>query len=166
MPASPMIEISFTLNGVAAAQTVTFQPAGFVLPPGLTLTASGGGTGTGAAPVVAEVARSTGAVAIACDATDGASVDALFDRGRERDGLEGRARLAAPLRGEVELVLPEVAGRRHRHGEQDQTAGPADGYLAKARAAEEHRERGPCAQAVGEGSHGIQTSPFGRLRHD
>lgn len=33
---------------------------------------------------IAEVARSTGAVAIACDATDGASVDALFDRvGRE-----------------------------------------------------------------------------------
>lgn len=33
---------------------------------------------------VAEVARSAGAVAIACDATDGASVDALFDRvGRE-----------------------------------------------------------------------------------
>jgi len=33
---------------------------------------------------IAEVARSTGAVAIACDATDGTSVDALFDRvGRE-----------------------------------------------------------------------------------
>lgn len=33
---------------------------------------------------IAEVALSTGAVAIACDATDGASVDALFDRvGRE-----------------------------------------------------------------------------------
>lgn len=33
---------------------------------------------------IAEVACSTGAVAIACDATDGASVDALFDRvGRE-----------------------------------------------------------------------------------
>lgn len=33
---------------------------------------------------VAEVARSTGATAIACDATDGVSVDALFDRiGRE-----------------------------------------------------------------------------------
>jgi len=33
---------------------------------------------------IAEVARSTGATAIACDATDGGSVDALFDRvGRE-----------------------------------------------------------------------------------
>lgn len=33
---------------------------------------------------IAEVAKSTGAVAIACDATDGGSVDALFDRvGRE-----------------------------------------------------------------------------------
>ncbi len=33
---------------------------------------------------IAEVAKTTGAVAIACDATDGGSVDALFDRvGRE-----------------------------------------------------------------------------------
>ena len=35
---------------------------------------------------IAEVARSTGASAIACDATDGASVDALFDRVRRDFG--------------------------------------------------------------------------------
>ncbi len=35
---------------------------------------------------IAEVARSTGATAIACDATDGASVDALFERVRSELG--------------------------------------------------------------------------------
>ena len=39
--------ITFALNGAAAAQTATFQPGGFVLPPGLALTASGtSGSGT------------------------------------------------------------------------------------------------------------------------
>ena len=45
----------------------------------------------------------------------GAGVDALLNRRGEGDRLERRAGLAAPLRGEVELVLAEVARGGHGH---------------------------------------------------
>ena len=41
--------ISFSVNGAMTSQTVTFEPGGFVLPPGLALTA-GTGTGTFSSP--------------------------------------------------------------------------------------------------------------------
>lgn len=41
--------ISFSMNGAMTSQSVTFEPGGFVLPPGLALTA-GAGTGTFASP--------------------------------------------------------------------------------------------------------------------